>query len=307
MSRGIRTYILKEVLILLHFVESNEHIFSQVQDMKQSLESQRKELNDCRAEITSLKMRIEGARSRHDLASSDSENVLLRSSESYREEIQSLENEIEKLKGLNAVNTVSVECSNKVKGDGDKANVVDESSINNNVEPSLGVSLEDLGTEDSDLQLVVCQDEPIEVQEVSQGASPVNSNANGVLANAENFLKDVQETPKKTDDLTLGTESLAATFNLEKMASSLLVSCMLVVFTSDYTLSELTSTLPGIRNHTNPFRCIAKNCSICSDQPSRGTIFLLSSLQCFLSKCYEISSTMCSDMVCDVSIFILCL
>ncbi|KAI3857729.1 hypothetical protein MKW92_041680, partial [Papaver armeniacum] len=35
----------------------------EAQDLKQSLELQRQELNDCRAEITSLKMHIEGSRS----------------------------------------------------------------------------------------------------------------------------------------------------------------------------------------------------------------------------------------------------
>lgn len=205
------------------YVESVHHVFSQVQDLKQSLVSQRKELNDCTAEITSLKMRIEGARAGCDLMSSDSNNVQLRSLESYMEEIQLLQNEIEKLKGLNALNTVSVEYRKKVKGDGDAENGVDKLSKNNNVEPSLAVSPEDLESGDSASQLAVIQDESINTEKRSEEVSLISSNDNGILVNAENFLKDNQESPVETTGINLGTETLVATLNVGKMVGSSLL------------------------------------------------------------------------------------
>lgn len=70
----------------------------QVQDFKQSLECQRKELNGCRAEITSLKMHIEGSRYGKSLVSNDTEHAQSESLESYKEEIKLLQKEIESLK-----------------------------------------------------------------------------------------------------------------------------------------------------------------------------------------------------------------
>lgn len=189
--------------------------------MKQSSESQRKEINDCRAEITSLKMRIEGARARSDLASSDTNTVQLRSLESYLEEIQLLQNEVEKLRRLNTLNTVSVECGRVVKGDGDAENGVEELSKNNCTEPSLSISSVGIRSADSVSPLVVTQDEPRNAEKGSE-ASLLSSNDNGLLATAE-FVKDDQESPAGSNGLTIGTDTLAATLNVGKMVISLLV------------------------------------------------------------------------------------
>lgn len=190
--------------------------------MKQSLESQRKEINDCRAEITSLKMRIEGARGRSDLASSDSNTVQLRSLESYLEEIQLLQNEIEKLRRLNSLNTVSVECGRVVKGDGAAENGVVELSKNNCTEPSPSISSVDIRNADSVSPLVGTQDEPRNAEKGLE-ASLLSSNDNGPLATAQ-FLKDDQESSTESNGLTIGTDTLTATLNVGKMVSSLLVS-----------------------------------------------------------------------------------
>ncbi|KAL0555865.1 hypothetical protein IC582_004366 [Cucumis melo] len=71
---------------------------SLVQDLKKSWEHQRKELNDCRAEITALKMHIEGSRSNLYSVTNDVDPGQLQSSETYKEEIKLLQNEIETLK-----------------------------------------------------------------------------------------------------------------------------------------------------------------------------------------------------------------
>ncbi|GFY86766.1 HEAT repeat-containing protein [Actinidia rufa] len=69
-----------------------------VHGLKQSLEHQRKALNDCRTEITSLKMHIEGSQSGRILVAGDIEHVQSESSESYKEEIELLRKEIESLR-----------------------------------------------------------------------------------------------------------------------------------------------------------------------------------------------------------------
>ncbi|XP_045794517.1 RAB11-binding protein RELCH homolog isoform X3 [Trifolium pratense] len=69
--------------------------------LKQSLENQRKELNDCRAEITSLKMHMEGSLSRNNLVVMEVNNAQSQSLE-YEEEIKKLHVEIESLKEKNA-------------------------------------------------------------------------------------------------------------------------------------------------------------------------------------------------------------
>lgn len=61
---------------------------NKVQKWKKLSESQRKELNDCRAEITSLKMHIEGSRSRKGMSVGCADRVQAQSSENTMEEIK---------------------------------------------------------------------------------------------------------------------------------------------------------------------------------------------------------------------------
>ncbi|XP_075646838.1 uncharacterized protein LOC142617763 [Castanea sativa] len=79
-----------------------------VQDLKQSLEQQRKELNGCRSEITALKMHIEGSRSGRNFLANDVDHVQSQPLEKYKEEIKSLQMEIESLKAksINASDSV---------------------------------------------------------------------------------------------------------------------------------------------------------------------------------------------------------
>ncbi|GAB2300022.1 hypothetical protein Dimus_034064 [Dionaea muscipula] len=66
--------------------------------MKQLVENQRKELNDCRAEITSLKMCIEGSRSGRDVQVNDNDILQSQSSGHKKEETISQEVEIDSSK-----------------------------------------------------------------------------------------------------------------------------------------------------------------------------------------------------------------
>ncbi|XP_027077488.1 uncharacterized protein [Coffea arabica] len=177
-----------------------------VQEMKQSMESQRKELNDCRAEITALKMHI--ARSGQNLVSSDSKHVELRSSESYMEEIKLLENEIERLKGTNAMNIEPTEAIEQSKG-GDAEGEVRDSVKANRLESPGHISREDLRSEDSNSQSVPTVDATTNIlDKVSEGKHLSLSDDNGVFVNNEKFLKGVHETPIETNELILRTENI---------------------------------------------------------------------------------------------------
>ncbi|GMI68996.1 hypothetical protein like AT5G16210 [Hibiscus trionum] len=68
------------------------------QDLKQALEHRMKELNDCRAEITSLKMQIEGSSFLQNQVSTNFDSTQSQALESFKEEIKSLQMEIERLK-----------------------------------------------------------------------------------------------------------------------------------------------------------------------------------------------------------------
>ncbi|KAF5181624.1 Rab11-binding protein relch-like protein [Thalictrum thalictroides] len=87
-----------------------------VKHLKQSLEIERTQLNDCRAEITSLKMHIEGSRSGKSQIAGDIEHVQSKSLANYTEEIKSLQMEIESLKAKSLVvrsSGVLVDCENE--------------------------------------------------------------------------------------------------------------------------------------------------------------------------------------------------
>lgn len=64
--------------------------------MKQSSEHQRRNLNDCRAEITSLKMHIEGSRAGQYVSANEGNPVQSQSGENVTEQISSLPGEVEK-------------------------------------------------------------------------------------------------------------------------------------------------------------------------------------------------------------------
>lgn len=67
-----------------------------MQSLKQSSEHQRRILNDCRAEITSLKMHIEGSRAGQYVSANGDDPVKLQSEENFEEQISSLSEEVEK-------------------------------------------------------------------------------------------------------------------------------------------------------------------------------------------------------------------
>ncbi|XP_027770448.1 RAB11-binding protein RELCH homolog isoform X2 [Solanum pennellii] len=195
-----------------------------VQSMKQSLESQRQELNECRAEITSLKMHIEGARSARNFVASDFEGVDLPSTDSYKEEIKVLQNEIQRLKlATNSLNSESLENINEETRNTCPENEVEKSSDHNVFDDSAGVSSGDLGaagsqlsmTQTSDSQLLMSQTsadtitEPERVVEVSHD--------NCVGDKVENVLKHNGELPSEAKGLILKPDNLLVESNAQKI------------------------------------------------------------------------------------------
>ncbi|KAH9739267.1 rab11-binding protein relch [Citrus sinensis] len=67
-------------------------------DLKKTTEHQRRELNDCTAEITALKMHIEGSHSVRNFATTNGDVIQSQPVERYEEEIKSLLKEIERLR-----------------------------------------------------------------------------------------------------------------------------------------------------------------------------------------------------------------
>lgn len=196
-----------------------------VQSLKQSLESQRQELNECRAEITSLKMHIEGARSARNFVASDFEGVDLPSTDSYKEEIKVLQNEIRRLKlATNSLNSESLENINEETRNTCPENEVEKSSDHNVFDDSAGVSSGDLGaagsqlsmTQTSDSQLLMSQTsadtitEPERVVEVSHD--------NCVGDKVENVLKHNGELPSEAKGLILKPDNLLVESNAQKIS-----------------------------------------------------------------------------------------
>jgi hypothetical protein len=92
----------------------------QVQSLKESLELATKELNECRSEITSLKLQLEGSRAT--LGWDNSKNESLPTSYGYRlnayeTEIQKLQLEIVNLKGSTSSTKASGELVDQLTGD----------------------------------------------------------------------------------------------------------------------------------------------------------------------------------------------
>lgn len=98
------------------------------QDLKQSLDVHRKELNDCRAEITSLKMHIEGTQSSKEMSVRDSDGLTSQFIANSMGEAAALINEHQNLKGTES-GTTKLASAASLTGDTREDNKNTESSI----------------------------------------------------------------------------------------------------------------------------------------------------------------------------------
>ncbi|CAK9150667.1 unnamed protein product [Ilex paraguariensis] len=190
-----------------------------VQDLKQSLDHQRKELNDCRAEITSLKMHIEGARSGWSLVTGDVEHVHSPSLESYKEEIKLLQKKVDNLKAERSIANEFVESINSEKEITETTkNKVVELCDDNALTSSVGIASGVLESVDSQLHANHSSDDTMDRSEKAS-EEPVLSSLyeNGATENAEDDLKQNGPPPTPDNGLHLKSESLGGKPDSEKM------------------------------------------------------------------------------------------
>ncbi|XP_031116420.1 RAB11-binding protein RELCH homolog isoform X2 [Ipomoea triloba] len=171
-----------------------------VQNLKQSLDGKRKELNDCRAEITSLKMQIEEAHSQQNLLASTSEIYESPSVDGYNEEMKLLVNEIQSLKASHEER--NAEEKDEVGGLHDY----------NIPECRNGLSLSDLRTEDS--QLLIDQTSEV-VKKPEELSVPLVDDS--LPEKPENFTAFNGEVPTETNSPVVKPDSLVAEPIPEKM------------------------------------------------------------------------------------------
>ncbi|EXC20526.1 hypothetical protein L484_027080 [Morus notabilis] len=195
-----------------------------VQNLKQSLELQRKDLNDCRSEITALKMQIEGFQSGRLLTATDADPPQSDSIERYKEEIKSLQMEIEalKLRNANAPDSLVSISSDKEYAQASEK-IVEIHEDKTSTAPPVGTAPR--VTDGEDAQSLITQisdDSKDKSEELPQGA-PVNpSNDTCSLENSGNVSKLNGELPSEDGKLLLKSDNLSVEAASETTASSLL-------------------------------------------------------------------------------------
>lgn len=184
-----------------------------VQDLKQSLEHQRKELNDCRAEVTALKMHIEGSRSGRNMVAVDVDHEQSLSLERYKEEVKSLQMELENLKSKMATAPDFVDSTQS----GKESMQIEEKVVVMDEEKSIIEHPVDAVTrvmEKETDQSLAADDNIIKAEEVSEECSVSPSN-DSALTNGEGVSKQNVE-PSSSNTLHLRTEDLKAETVSEK-------------------------------------------------------------------------------------------
>ncbi|PON49229.1 LIS1 motif containing protein [Trema orientale] len=192
-----------------------------VQNLKQSLEHQRKDLNDCRAEITALKMQIEGFRSGRNLSATDVDHT--QSLERYKEQIKSLQMEIESLKSRNSNapdSVVSISSDRETTYASEKIVEIHEDK---NVIPNPADAAPRVADgEDAQSQITQnsedCKDKSAEL---SLGLLENPSSENSSSENSESVSKLNSEQMSDDSSLLPKSDNLNSEAASEKMASSL--------------------------------------------------------------------------------------
>ncbi|PIM99913.1 Protein phosphatase 2A regulatory subunit A [Handroanthus impetiginosus] len=201
----------KSMELLQKDIKEKENL---VQDLKKRLESQRKELNDCRAEITSLKMHIEGALSGKIVLTTDS--TLTQSvPESHNRDIELLQNEVEMSKAKTSVNEEPVEPVKGEEGKEGGADEVEEAQVNDNASSTVA-SLADLVTKDTDIKGMQGSDDITSISEKVPEELLTSSVESGLVGNGENLFKDSGKTSPETDNLIIKSGNLDTEPNAEK-------------------------------------------------------------------------------------------
>lgn len=186
----------------------------QVQVLKQLLEQQRRELNECRAEVTSLKMHIEGSLSGRNVLAGDADSLQSQTMEKYREEIKSLQLEIETLKAKEMVAPNSLESIDSLREEAVIEIHEDNGMPSQLVEVSSGI------VDHSDVRSLVPQTSDSNLskfEEVSGPAFTDHSNYNGTSSDGNVGLKHNGEAGTVDSGLHVKSGNLNGEATVDKM------------------------------------------------------------------------------------------
>ncbi|WOH10287.1 hypothetical protein DCAR_0729754 [Daucus carota subsp. sativus] len=187
-----------------------------VKDLKQSLDHQRKELNDYRAETTSLKMHIERTQSGQFLVQSNVEQVESLSLESYKEQLEALQKEIEQLKAATSVPNFVIPVSHKDERTEANDDVVKlpERDATKSSDQVLGGSLE--REDNQSVSLDMSPGISIAPKKVSEEPAISSLYESSLTKEVKNTPKYNAGSPRDENGLLLKTDSLGEA-NIEKM------------------------------------------------------------------------------------------
>ncbi|KAL0424018.1 UNVERIFIED_CONTAM: RAB11-binding protein RELCH [Sesamum radiatum] len=189
-----------------------------VKGLKKTSESQRKELNDCRAEITSLKMHIEGALSGKILLLTDSAQMRSSSPRKHNEETELFHNEIEMLKVKNSPNAEPTETIKGEEGNEGQVHGIEEPKVNDTGSPGVSPSADLVKTESPITEKKVSEDTISLFEKVTE--SPTSFGEFGFAwRSGFDFLKNSGRFSPRTDSAITKSDHLAHELCPEKLAT----------------------------------------------------------------------------------------
>ncbi|KAJ4707051.1 hypothetical protein OWV82_020625 [Melia azedarach] len=189
-----------------------------IQGLRKTGEHQRKEVNDCRAEITALKMHIEGFRSARNSVGTDVDVIQSQPLERYEEEIKSLQMEIERLKAKskNAPNSVGSVYSESMQTE-EKVDEVDKVDEDKTVLSHPVNAMEVVNSEDLQSAQTLDNNTVKQPEEVSEGGLTMPLNENIASENSESVPKQNDEPSSADTEILLKSDDPSVEAASDKM------------------------------------------------------------------------------------------
>ncbi|KAL0450031.1 UNVERIFIED_CONTAM: RAB11-binding protein RELCH [Sesamum latifolium] len=185
-----------------------------VQDLKTILESQRKELNDCRAEITSLKMHIEAAQSGKSILATNSA-VTQSLLENHSDKIELLQNEVEILKPT-SLHADPIESIKREDGNVRQLDKVEEPQVNDNASSAVGL-LPGLVNAGTDMMGKQGSNDTTSISDKVPEQLLTSSGESGFTGKSETFCMDNGKPSQETDNSIKKVDNRDAESNAERM------------------------------------------------------------------------------------------
>lgn len=195
--------------------EINSFCAYQAREFKKTVKSQRKELDECRAEITTLKVLIENARSGNIALEADSEPVQSLS-RSNSDDMRPLPNEVDVSKANTSLHSGVTESVITDVGKVGEADIVKEAKVNDNETSAVG-SLADLTIADVDMTEKHQSDDATSIADTVPEDLLTPACESGSVGKSENISEDGGKPPLGTDTLVMRSEKLDAELHTEKM------------------------------------------------------------------------------------------